>query len=150
MGCWGSGQGECDFFDLLLRLHLRCVICYAIVFGREKGVIAAFVAGLLMDFLTGVFFGRHLIIYLLSGVLASTLADNTFGKNFVTASIINFVVSLIGAVVMALYLYVTKIDRDLIHSVFVVAPVYALYNMVVGVFIYIFVENLMTVSYWKE
>lgn len=137
-------------FGVMPDAVLVCVICYAIVFGREKGLIAAFIAGLLMDFCAGIFFGRHIIIYLLSSVLASVLAENTFGKNFVTASVINFAVSLIGAVLMAFYLYVTKFDRNIVHNMFVVAPVYGVYNMVVGIFIYIFVENLMTFSYWKE
>lgn len=137
-------------FGVMPDAVLVCVLCYSIVFGREKGFIAAFIAGLLMDFLTGVFFGRHLIVYLLSSALASVLAENTFGKNFVTASIINFAVSLAGAVLMAIYLYITKLDRNIVYSMFVVAPLYGIYNMVVGIFIYIFMENLMTFSYWKE
>lgn len=137
-------------FGIMPDAVLVCVLCYNIVFGREKGFIAAFIAGLLMDFFTGVFFGRHLIIYLLSSALASLLAENTFGKNFVTASIINFVVSIAGAVLMAIYLYITKFDRNISYSMFVVAPIYGIYNMFVGIFIYIFMENLMTFSYWKE
>lgn len=137
-------------FGVMPDAVLVCVLCYTIIFGREKGFIAAFTAGLLMDFFTGVFFGRHIIIYLLSSALTSILSENTFGKNFLTASIINFAVSLAGAVLMAVYLYVTKIDRNIIYSVFVVAPIYGIYNMLVGVFIYIFMENLKTFSYWKE
>lgn len=137
-------------FGVMPDAVLVCVLCYTIIFGREKGFIAAFIAGLLMDFFTGVYFGRHIIVYLLSSALASVLAENTFGKNFVTASIINFVVSIAGAVLMSLYLYVTKLDRNIIYLVFVVAPVYSIYNMIVGAFIYIFMENLKAFSYWKE
>ena len=137
-------------FGVMPDAVLVCVLCYSIVFGREKGFIAAFIVGVLMDFFAGVFFGRHIIIYLLSTALASVLSENTFGKNFVTAAIINFVVSLLGAVTMAIYLYITKLDRNIAYSMFVVAPIYGIYNMFVGIFIYIFMENLKTFSYWRE
>ena len=137
-------------FGVMPDAVLVCVLCYSIVFGREKGFVAALLTGLLMDFLTGMNFGRHIIVYLLSSVLASFLAENTFGKNFVTAAIITFAVSLAGAVGMSAYLYVAKLDKNIIYSVFVTAPIYALYNMIVSVFVFIFVEEIRKFSYWKE
>ena len=137
-------------FGVMPDAVLVCVLCYSIVFGREKGFVAALLTGLLMDFLTGMNFGRHITVYLLSSVLASFLAENTFGKNFVTAAIITFAVSLAGAVGMSAYLYVAKLDKNIIYSVFVTAPIYALYNMIVSVFVFIFVEEIRKFSYWKE
>ena len=129
---------------------LVCVLCYSMIFGREKGFIAALATGILMDFLTGAFFGRHLTVYILSAALASILAENTFGKNFVTAAIITFVVSLAGGMAMSIYFYISKLDRNIIYSIFVTTPVYALYNMFAGVFIFILIENLKKFSYRKE
>ena len=129
---------------------LVCVLCYSMVFGREKGFIAAFVAGLLMDFLTGAFFGRHLTIYLLSSALASILAENTFGKNFLTAALITFIVSLAGGVVMSVYMYVAKLNRNIVYMLFANTPLYALYNTALGVFIFILTENLRKFSYGRE
>lgn len=129
---------------------LVCVLCYSMVFGREKGFVAALVTGLLMDFLTGAFFGRHITIYILSSALASILAENTFGKNFVTAAIITFIVSLAGGGLMAIYLYISKLDRNIVFSLFAAAPLYALYNMILGIFIFILIENLRKFSYRRE
>lgn len=137
-------------FGIMPDAVLVCVICYSMVFGREKGFVAALITGLLMDFLTGVFFGRHIIVYLLSSAAASILADNTFGKNFVTAAIISFAVSLFGAMGMSAYLYIAKIDKNIIWSMFAAAPIYALYNTVISVFVFVFVENIRKFSYWKE
>lgn len=137
-------------FGVMPDAVLVCVLCYSMIFGREKGFVAALVTGLLVDFLTGVFFGRHITVYLLSAVLASVLAENTFGKNFLTAAIITLTVSLAGGIAMAAYMYIAKLDKHILQSVFVTAPLYALYNMVISVFIFIFFENIRKFSYWKE
>ncbi len=129
---------------------LVCILCYSMVFGREKGFMAAFVAGLLMDFLTGAFFGRHLTIYLLSIVLASFLAENTFGKNFLTAALITLIVSLAGGAIMSLYMYIAKLNRNIFYLIFATTPLYALYNTVLGVFVFILVENLKKFSFGRE
>lgn len=129
---------------------LVCVLCYSMIFGREKGFMAAFVAGLLMDLLTGAFFGRHLTIYLLSSVLASVLAENTFGKNFLTAALITLIVSFAGGAVMSAYLYVAKLNRNIVYLLFVTTPLYALYNTAFGVFIFILMENLRKFSFGRE
>lgn len=129
---------------------LACVICYSIVFGREKGFVAAFVAAVFMEFLSGKLFGSYIIGYLLSATLASVMADSTFGKNFVTAAIITFAVSFVGGAVMSLYCYVAKIDRNIIYTMFVGAPIYAAYNMICGVLVFIFIENLRKFSYRRE
>ncbi len=137
-------------FGVMPDAVLVCVLCYSIVFGREKGFVVALITGLLMDFLTGANFGRHIIVYLLSSVLASFLAENTFGKNFVTAAIITFAVSLAGGIAMAVYLYIAKLDKNIIFSLFAAAPLYALYNMILSVFVFVFVEEIRKFSYWKE
>lgn len=137
-------------FGVMPDAVLVCVICYSMIFGREKGFAAAFIVGLLMDFLTGAFFGRHITTYLLSSVLESFLADNTFGKNFVTASIITLIVSLAGGVAMSIFLYITKIDRNIFNSILITTPIYSLYNMIAGVFIFIVIENLKKFSYGRE
>lgn len=137
-------------FGVMPDAVLVCVLCYSMVFGREKGFVAALITGLLMDFLTGAGFGRHIIVYLLSSVLASFLAENTFGKNFVTAAIITFVVSLAGGIAMAAYLYIAKLDKNIIYSMFVAAPLYALYNMIISVFVFVLTEEIRKFSYWKE
>lgn len=137
-------------FGVMPDAVLVCVLCYSMIFGREKGFVVALVTGLLMDFLTGAFFGRHITVYLLSSVLASVLADNTFGKNFVTAAIITLVVSFAGGVAMAVYFYIAKLDKNILYSLFVTAPVYAFLNMVISVFIFVLVENIRKFSYWKE
>ena len=49
-------------FGVTADAVLISVLCYSMIFGREKGFIAAFTAGLLMDFSAGIFFGRHIII----------------------------------------------------------------------------------------
>ena len=137
-------------FGIMPDAVLVCVLCYSMIFGKEKGFVAALIAGLLMDFLTGDFFGRHIWIYLLSSAFASFLAENTFGKNFLTAAIITVVVSLAGGAIMAIYLYVVKLDRNIVHSLFAVTPVYAIYNMIVGVFIFVLIENIRKFSYRWE
>ena len=137
-------------FGIMPDVVLVCVLCYSMIFGREKGFVAAVVTGLLMDFLTGAFFGRHITIYLLSSVFASYLSENTFGKNFVTAAIITFIVSLAGGILMSLYLYVFKLDKNIIFSMFVATPVYSVYNMIVGVLIFIIMENIKKISFRWE
>lgn len=129
---------------------LVCVLCYSMIFGREKGFMAAFTVGLLMDFVTGGFFGRHLTIYLLSSAMASFLAENTFGKNFLTAALITLIVSIAGGAVMSVYLYVAKLNRNIVYLMFVTTPLYALYNTTLGVFIFILMENLRKFSFRKE
>lgn len=142
--------GNLTVLGIMPDAVLVCVICYGIVFGREKGFITAFVTALLMEFFSGKLFGSYIIGYLLSMTLASVLADNTFGKNFVTASVITFVVSFAGGAVMSLYYFIAKIDTNIIYTMFVGAPIYAAYNMICGVFIFIFIENLRKVSYRRE
>ena len=137
-------------FGVMPDSVLVCVLCYSMVFGREKGFVAALITGLLMDFLSGTDFGRHIVVYLLSSVLASFLAENTFGKNFVTAAIITLVVSLAGGIAMAAYLYIAKLDKNIIYSMFAAAPLYALYNMVISVFVFVLIEEIRKFSYWKE
>ncbi|MFA7637193.1 MAG: rod shape-determining protein MreD [Monoglobales bacterium] len=137
-------------FGIMPDAVLVCVLCYSIIFGREKGFVAAFFVGLIMDFLTGAFFGRHIIIYVLSSALASFLADNTFGKNFVTAAIITLIVSLAGGIAMSVFLYIAKIDRNILGSLIITTPIYSLYNMVAGVFIFIVIENLKKFAYGRE
>ena len=129
---------------------LVCVLCYSMIFGREKGFMAAFLAGLLMDFLTGAFFGRHLTIYLISSALASVLAESTFGKNFLTAALITLIVSLAGGTVMSVYMYVAKLNRSIFYLLFVTTPLYVLYNTVIGVFIFLITENLRKFSFGRE
>ncbi len=142
--------GNLAVFGVSPDAVLVCVICYSMIFGREKGFIAAFVVGILMDFLTGLGFGRNLTVYLLSSALASVLAENTFGKNFLTAALITFIVSVAGGVGMSAYMYIAKLNRDIIYSIFITTPLYALCNMIVGVFIFILIENLKKFSYRME
>ena len=129
---------------------LVCVICYSMVFGREKGFVAAFVSALFMEFLSGKLFGSYIIGYLLSATLAAVMAENTFGKNFVTAAIITLAVSLAGGAVMAVYCFLTKIDTNIVFTLFAGAPVYAAYNMICGIFVFVFIENLRKFSYRRE
>lgn len=142
--------GNLAVFGVSPDAVLVCVICYSMIFGREKGFIAAFVVGILMDFLTGLGFGRNLTVYLLSSALASVLAENTFGKNFLTAALITFIVSVAGGVGMSAYMYIAKLNRDIIYSIFITTLLYALCNMIVGVFIFILIENLKKFSYRME
>ena len=137
-------------FGVMPDAVLVCVICYSIVFGREKGFVAAFVSALFMEFLAGKLFGSYIIGYLLSATLASVMAENTFGKNFLTAAIITFAVSFAGGAVMALYCFLSKIDRNIVFTMFVGAPVYAAYNMICGIFVFIFIENLRKFSFRRE
>ena len=83
-------------------------------------------------------------------MFASYLSENTFGKNFVTAAIITFIVSLAGGILMSLYLYVFKLDKNIIFSMFVATPVYSVYNMIVGVLIFIIMENIKKISFRWE
>lgn len=142
----------CKFtvFGVMPDAVLVCVICYSMVFGRERGFVAALLTGILMDFLSGGAFGKNMATYLLSAALASILAENTFGKNFLTAALITLAVSLAGGTVMSLYLFLTKLDINIVFTMFVGAPVYAVYNMIFGAGIFIFMENLRKISYRRE
>ena len=54
-------------FGIMPDVVLVCVLCYSMIFGREKGFVAAVVTGLLIDFLTGAFFdafGRRITMVL--------------------------------------------------------------------------------------
>ncbi len=129
---------------------LVCLLCYTIIFGREKGFVCALITGFIIDLLTGDFFGRHILIYVFSSALADFLTGKLFGKNFLTAALITLIVSFLGGVVMAVYMYAAKIDRNIFYLMFQTSLLYAAYNAVISIFMFFPIESLKSYSFRKE
>ncbi len=111
------------------------VICYAIWGGREKGVLMGIAAGIFADVLSGGF-GKFTATYMFSAAAAGMLGSGLFGKNFVTASIITLLISIVYGIISAACVYILKIDNAIgTYIIYRIIP-FVIYNVICAAVFY--------------
>ncbi len=147
------------------------VICYSILAGREKGVIAALFAGLFVDLLavgslgmanaaqrdvidtlffhllSGNGFGRNLLMYTYTAALASMLGNSFFGKSGLTAAFITLVLTMLSGILTALLMYLTKLDRNILYNIFAVTLPGSIIGSIFSAVYYAVLDNVSGRTY---
>ncbi len=134
-------------FGVAPDLILTVIICYSVLAGREKGIIAALFTGIIVDLLSVGMFGVNLLTYTYVALIAAIFGNNFFGKNSLTTAFITFVLSIMTGIIGAVIMYVTKTDKNILFLIFAVGLPRSLYNCIISVFYYALIDNIAVKSY---
>ncbi len=139
-----------SFFGASPKLVLVIIICYSMVSGKEKGVLAGVITGFFVDIFSNGAFGINILLFTYSSAIAGALSERVFGKNAITSVVITFIVSFMYGIIFALAMYIMKIDRNIVYFIFAYFLPMSVYNAILSFFMYLLIENLNTLSYRRS
>ncbi len=117
-------------------LPLIFLISGTVVFGHWKGLRIALYLALPMDILIGRGLGVYVFLFLIISYVISSIEEQIFKDNIVTAIILFFSASIFEILFFTLFKYLVSGYTISLSEFFIQLFVYSLYNSILGIPIY--------------
>lgn len=107
---------------------LVVVVCYGLLFGKEIGLGAGVIGGLLLDLTTGRFIGMHVLSLGLTGLVVGMMEDKVFKDNFLLTSLVGLGGSVLCQAVQILcqLIYGWEVPAGVVRTTVLPSAVYAM------------------------
>ncbi len=117
-------------------LALIFLISGTVVFGHWKGLRIALYLGVPLDILIGRGLGVYIFVYLIISYVISSIEEQIFKDNFITAIILFFSSSIFEILFFTVYKYLISGYTISLQEFIIQIFVYSIYNSILGIPIY--------------
>ncbi len=115
---------------------LVIVVCFSILYGREKGGIIGFFSGILQDFFLGNVIGAHALSYMLIGYNMGILEKFIFKDNFLTPVFFTVICTIFHYFLYYLILYLIHYPVQIMMLWQKSFLIEIIYNGILAIFVY--------------
>ncbi len=123
-------------FGIIPNTALILVVHFAILWGKNRGALIGFFAGLLQDIFLGNIFGANALIYMIIGFNVGMLEKAVFKDNPLTPVLFTVVATVIYHISLFSLMYIYQMRTDFVSLLRSVIIIEAIFNGVLSPFIY--------------